>query len=71
MSATGPGGPSSIASCTCWIMRLTVSVEKSGALKSGVCISTPCAESLDRKNAAFDECADEAKPCRYSARITG
>jgi hypothetical protein len=50
--------------CTCRSIRLTVSVEKSGALKSGVCISMPCAESFDRKNAALDECADEAKPCK-------
>ncbi len=45
-------------------MRVTVSVEKSGSLKSGVTTCTPCAASLVRKNAALDDCADEAKPCK-------
>ncbi len=46
MSVTGPGGSARIAACTCASMRLTVSVEKSGRLKSGVWTSTPCAASF-------------------------
>ena len=64
MSVTGPGPSACTTSCTWPSMRLTVKVEKSGALKSGVCTATPWASSFERKNAALDDWADEAKPCR-------
>ncbi len=45
-------------------MRVTVSVLKSGSLKSGIWSSMPWLAKRDAKNAAFDDFADEAKPCR-------
>jgi hypothetical protein len=44
------------------IIRLTVSVEKSGSLKSGVCRVIPRSRSLDAKNAALVDRPDDAKP---------
>ena len=46
------------------IIRVTVSDRKSGSLKSGVRSWMPCGRSFEAKNAALDDCADEAKPCR-------
>ncbi len=45
-------------------MRVTVSVAKSGSLKSGLRSSTPCVRKRSDRNAAFVDFADEAKPCR-------
>ena len=49
---------------TCWIILVIVSVENSGALKSGECTVTPRSRSFAVKNVPFVDFADEANPCR-------
>ena len=63
MRTTGPDSPS-IAFPTRSTIRVMVSVEKSGSLRSGVCSSTPCSRSFPAKKVAFEDRAEEAKPCR-------
>ena len=41
MRATGPGGRAAIVASTCPIIRVVVSVEKSGSLRSGQCSAHP------------------------------
>ena len=45
-------------------MRVIVSVEKSGWLKSGHRTSMPCSRSRSLKYPTFVDFGDEAKPCR-------
>ena len=45
-------------------IRVIVSDEKSGSLKSGQRSVRPCARSRSAKYAAFFDCAEEAKPWR-------
>ena len=63
MTANGPA-LAEIASCTCCSIRLTVNVEKSGSFRSGTIIRTPRSANFLVKNAAFDDCGEDANPCR-------
>jgi hypothetical protein len=47
---------------SCCSIREMVSVEKSGWLKSGVCIFTPHSASRSPKNCAFDDIGEDANP---------
>jgi hypothetical protein len=43
-------------------MRVTVRVENSGSLKSGIWNSRPIASNFDAKKAALEDRAEEANP---------
>lgn len=64
MRTTGPAGNAEIAAIVWSIIRVIVSVEKSGSLKSGVCSTIPCSRSFEPRNPAFVDFADDAKPWR-------
>jgi hypothetical protein len=45
-------------------MRVIVNVANAGWLKSGHENPTPCAASSRSNRVAFDDCGEDAKPCR-------
>jgi len=63
MSATGDVAASTTAA-VCPSIRVTVSVEKSGSLRSGQANGTPRAASSLPNLVAFDEAGEDAKPWR-------
>jgi hypothetical protein len=64
ISTTPSSGRESMVRNTCSIIRVTVRVEKSGSLRSGVTHSRPASRNFLAKNVALDERADDAKPWR-------
>jgi MFS family permease len=60
----GAGGRLRIACCSCDIIRVTVSVSKSGPFRSGQCRVMPCCASRRSKNCALVDAGEEAKPCK-------
>ena len=64
MSTTFPGTIISMRFSICCSMRETVSVEKSGWLKSGHCSVNPRTASRSARNCAFVDIGEEAKPWR-------
>jgi hypothetical protein len=63
ISATG-SEPGPMTSPTCDNIRVTVSVEKSGAFRSGASRTIPYGASLDAKKVALDDVGEEPNPCR-------
>ena len=58
------GGSVEIRSSSCCSIRETVSVENAGRLRSGHKNVIPFSANRSAKNVAFDDCGEDAKPCR-------